>query len=217
MGEHITSEEKLLRLIRKKDKAAAPANRPAQGMDARGAGRKSEERPVGKDSLALWNRILVILIIGIWAVILARYFSEEKHRSMNPRSALVDSLDSAGKDTPDSTRQSPAWRAPLGVVEAKPFEFYAGKIEGRDVFEAPWEKPALDSQAPADPALGLSKRLKVVGILLDEDPKAIIEDLETKQTFFLSPKERMGDIVVDEIREDKVIVIFNEEKVELTP
>lgn len=209
MGEHITSEEKLLRLIRKKDKAAAPANRPAQGMDARGAGRKSEERPAGKDSLALWNRILVILIIGIWAVILARYSSEEKHRSMKPQSALVDSLDSAGKDTPDST--------PLGVVEAKPFEFYAGKIEGRDVFEAPWEKPALDSQAPADPALGLSKRLKVVGILLDEDPKAIIEDLETKQTFFLSPKERMGDIVVDEIREDKVIVIFNEEKVELTP
>lgn len=209
MGEHITSEEKLLRLIRKKDKAAAPANRPAQGMDERGAGRKFEERPAGKDSLALWNRILVILIIGIWAVILARYSSEEKHRSMKPQSALVDSLDSAGKDTPDST--------PLGVVEAKSFEFYAGKIEGRDVFEAPWEKPVLDSQAPADPALGLSKRLKVVGILLDEDPKAIIEDLETKQTFFLSPKERVGDIVVDEIREDKVIVIFNEEKVELTP
>lgn len=209
MGEHITSEEKLLRLIRKKDKAAAPANRPAQGMDTQGAVRKSEERPAGKDFLTLWNRILVILIIGIWAVILARYFSSEKHRSMKPQSALVDSLDSAGKDTPDST--------PIGVVEAKPFEFYAGKIEGRDVFEAPWEKPALDSQAPADPALGLSKRLKVVGILLDEDPKAIIEDLETKQTFFLSPKERMGDIVVDEIREDKVIVIFNEEKVELTP
>ncbi len=209
MGEHITSEEKLLRLIRKKDKAAAPANRPAQGMDARAAGRKPEERPAGKDSLSLWNRILVILIIGIWAVILARYSSEEKRRPMKPQSALVDSLDSAGKDAPDST--------PLGVVEAKPFEFYAGKIEGRDVFEAPWEKPALDSQSPADPALGLSKRLKVVGILLDEDPKAIIEDLETKQTFFLSPKERMGDIVVDEIREDKVIVIFNEEKVELTP
>lgn len=211
MGEHITSEEKLLRLIRKKDKAAAPGKRP-------------------KDSLALWNRILVILIIGIWAVILARYSSEEKHRPMKPLPVFVDSSDSAGKDTPDSTRQSPAWRsppkarlavggltAPLGVVETKPFEFYAGKIEGRDVFEAPWEKPASDSQAPADPALDLSKRLKVVGILLDEDPKAIIEDLETKQTFFLSPKERMGDIVVDEIREDKVIVIFNEEKVELTP
>jgi hypothetical protein len=178
-------------------------------MDTQGAVRKSEERPAGKDFLTLWNRILVILIIGIWAVILSRYFSEEKHRPMKHQSALVDSLDSAGKDTLDSI--------PLGVVEAKPFEFYAGKIEGRDVFEAPWEKPALDSQAPADPALGLSKRLKVVGILLDEDPKAIIEDLETKQTFFLSPKERMGDIVVDEILEDKVIVIFNEEKVELMP
>lgn len=208
MGEHITSEEKLLRLIRKKDKAVAPGQRPAPGMDAQGAGRKPEERPAGKDSLTLWNRILVILIIGIWAVILARYSSEEKNRPMKHLPAFVDS---AGKDTPDSPAGGP------GVVEAKPFEFYAGKIEGRDVFEAPWEKPAPDSHAPADPALGLSKRLKVVGILLDEDPKAIIEDLETKQTFFLSPKERMGDIVVDEIREDKVIVIFNEEKVELTP
>ncbi len=208
MGEHITSEEKLLRLIRKKDKAVSPGKRPTQGIDAQGAGRKTEERPSGKDSFAWWNRILVILIIGIWAVILVRYFAEEKHRSMKHLPALVDS---AGKDAPDSPAGGP------GVVEAKPFEFYAGKIEGRDVFEAPWEKPVPDSQAPADPASGLSKRLKVVGILLDEDPKAIIEDLETKQTFFLSPKERVGDIVVDEILEDKVIVIFNEEKVELTP
>ena len=86
----------------------------------------------------------------------------------------------------------------------------------RDIFQAPWEKPA--AAAPAgSAAVELAKTLKVVGILLDAEPKAIIEDMVMKQTFFVSPGESIGNAVVSEIRQDKVILIFGQEKVELVP
>ena len=71
--------------------------------------------------------------------------------------------------------------------------------------------PALKKAIPA-----LHKRIKLIGILLDDDSKAIVEDLQEKQTHFLSQGESIGTIQLEAIREDKVIFDDNGKKIELT-
>ena len=84
----------------------------------------------------------------------------------------------------------------------------------RDIFQAPWENPQEKGAAPQQD--DLQKKLKLVGIVLDEAPQAVVEDQETHETYFLFVGDEIGQARVEEIQEEKVILLLNEEKVELT-
>ena len=103
------------------------------------------------------------------------------------------------------------------IKEAKPFEFYKQKINNRDIFLLPWETPLDTNVSKATSANELSKQLRVVGIVLDDNPKAIIEDQATKQTLFISKGEKINDAVLEEVKEGQVIFNYNGEKIILTP
>ena len=64
--------------------------------------------------------------------------------------------------------------------------------------------------------MDLSKTLRLVGIVLDAQPKAIIERIAQKETVFLSKGETVEGAVLEDILEDKVILSYQDEKVELT-
>lgn len=211
----LTSEEKLLRLIRKKDKSsealslALPEDHPAisPGLPDEAQGLEKQ-----MDVLALSIRVLAVTACAILFFVLNKYALLRT----KPPAALEPSFQTQiTEDT--SSLSGKGEESPVPAVETRSFESYKQTMEGRDVFQAPWEKPVKEIPASSASAAELAKQLKLVGILLDKDPKAIVEDLGTQQTFFVSPGEEIGNAVVGEIRQDKVILFFGQEKVELVP
>ena len=211
----LTSEEKLLRLIRKKDKSsealslALPEDHSAVSSDPPDEAQGPEKQ---MDVLALSIRVLAVTACVILIFVLNKYALLWTKSPVAPEPSFQTQI------TEDvSFLSGKGEGSPVPAVETRPFESYKQTMEGRDVFQAPWERPAREVPIPNASATELAKQLKLVGILLDKDPKAIVEDLATQQTFFLSPGERIGNAVVGEIRQDKVILIFGQEKVELVP
>lgn len=211
----LTSEEKLLRLIRKKDKSsealplALPEDHPEVSPDLPDEAQGPEKQ---MDVLALSIRVLAVTACVILIFILNKY---ALLRTKQPAALEPFHEIQAG----EGLKPSPASPGELSVpaIEVRSFESYKQTMEGRDVFQAPWEKPVQAVPVSGVSAAELAKQLKLVGILMDKDPKAIVEDLGTRQTFFVSPGEKIGNAVVGEIRQDKVILIFGQEKVELVP
>jgi hypothetical protein len=99
----------------------------------------------------------------------------------------------------------------------KPFAVYAKGLQERDLFRSIQDRVRTDRPALKKALPALHKRIKLIGILLDEDSKAIVEDLKEKQTHFLSRGESLGTVFLEDIQEDKVIFMYNNERVEMTP
>lgn len=198
---HITSEEKLLRLIRKKDQRPTDS----RGLkEKKGADGGSGQAAQGEGHF--WpsaNRILLMLIIGLIA------FSGWRYWQVTENIPVVPSIPE-GEVSQEAT-------VPSGPAStAKPFDAYGAQLSARDIFQAPWEKPATGTLGREDGSASSVPQLRLVGILLDADPKAIIEDSSTKQTFFAAPGDRVGQAVLQEIQEDRVILMLNNQRVELT-
>lgn len=209
MQEHpVTSEEKLLRLIRKKNhEGLSAASPPGPGAALKPMTDQAPQPKKAVDSLGAAIRVLAGLSAGMLVFILVKYGTAK------PQEIKIAPVVPQAQESPEAVA---AAEEPTDLA-VQPFESYQRAMEGRDIFQAPWEKPVEDLPAAGGSASELSKQLKLVGILLDKDPKAILEDLATQQTFFLSPGERIGNAVVEEIREDKVILGFGKERVELVP
>lgn len=205
--EPLTSEEKLLRLIRKKSKSVEADRMPFQerhptvSPDMPEPAQKAE-KPM--DPLALSIRALAIAAGVILIIVLVKY-SRMKPLAEQTASAIPVAEDIVPAESP------------VQAFDVPPFDFYKQSMDGRDIFQAPWERPVSAAIVSGASAAELTRQLKLVGILLDKDPKAIVENLGTQQTFFVSPGESIGNAVVSEIQQDKVILIFGQEKVELVP
>ncbi len=98
---------------------------------------------------------------------------------------------------------------------AKPFSFYENTFKDRDLFLMPWEH-LQGTQNSSNTALPqLCQLIKVAGIMLDHDSKAIVEDAKTKEIYFLSEGEDILGAIVKQIREDKVVFMYNGEIIEM--
>lgn len=183
------------KLIRKKTPPVAAA---AAGE------KKSNGRPPAQN-LSLFNRVLWVIAAGMAGFILIRYLGVQPQDSLTPAPAEV------------RTPEKPPEVSLSRTAGVKPFEDYQQRLQTRDLFQAPWEKSAPGAGERESSAAQINRQLKLVGILLDQNPQAIIEDAESRQTFFVSAGERVGEARVEEIRADRVILIFHEERVELTP
>lgn len=211
----LTSEEKLLRLIRKKDKhkdskeVKEPREDAPLPFQENNTTISSDEIPVAAvpapqkqvDSLAFFIRILSVTAICILIFILLKYTRGKTPVTEQTAAPEPVAEDSIAETTP--------------TFEIPSFDSYKQTMESRDIFQAPWEKPIETMPSSTASTSAVAGQLKLVGIVLDQDPKAIVEDLATQQTFFVSPGGKIGNATVAEIREDKVILIFGQERVEL--
>ena len=62
----------------------------------------------------------------------------------------------------------------------------------------------------------MDSKLRLQGIFVGTNPQAIIEDTKSKQVYFLSPGERIGEIELKELLPGKVKLDYYGQETELS-
>ncbi|MBM3251575.1 MAG: hypothetical protein FJZ11_02170 [Candidatus Omnitrophica bacterium] len=101
----------------------------------------------------------------------------------------------------------------IQISQPKDYGYYNKQFAKRDIFVA----PSIEKQADVSP-LGSQqaiKNFKLVGIVLDKKPEAILENNVTKETYFLNKGDKLDSIQIKEILESKVILLYGGDEIEL--
>ncbi|MFH1854067.1 MAG: hypothetical protein ABH815_02020 [Candidatus Omnitrophota bacterium] len=139
-----------------------------------------------KKELKIFTNVNIILI-GLIAVILAVFLIDIVTSDYNIPELRVDFLEQEGRILP------------------KPVEF-SDDVE--DVNIVPEKKPSVSKE-------DVLKNLNLLGIVAGDDNQAIIEDLESKKTHFLYTGDNLGEYKVLDIKDNKVLLEYKGEKIEL--
>ena len=158
----------------------------------------------GVSILDLGNQVLIIVIAVLLGYVAIKFFSPQQTISEPVSAQAVIEQEISVTD--------------ITAMKVRSFEVYEQSINERNLFE-----PLRSGNLKADPRVmqkalpALHKRIKLIGILIDSDSKAIVEDLKEKQTHFLSKGESLGSAVLEDIQEDKVLFKYANEIIEMTP
>lgn len=108
------------------------------------------------------------------------------------------------------------------VFLKKAVSYYLEKIGGRDIFQmgdvqkvTSADGTIAQMKVTSAKILDATENLKLVGISWSSDPDAIIEDTKGTKTFFVKTGQRIGEVKVQAIFKDKVILSFEGEETEL--
>ena len=103
---------------------------------------------------------------------------------------------------------------PVVVVrEMQPLGTFRTATRSRDLFAPPVEK-----ELPKAKEIGiedLAKNLELSGIIDSGVREAIIQDRRTRQSYYVNEGSTVGELLVEKIEPDKVILAYKEEKYEL--
>jgi len=206
MEKQVSSEEKLLKLIRKgDDQKRKEKEESGKGKKSSLNNKKDAQKEIGRvDFFKIANRLLLIVSVGLAGYLITNYsFKQESILPMLSinRVEFVQNVE----------------LTEILFPEPKPFIDYEQQLAQRNMFQAPWEKPKEKKKEVKSNISELSKLYKIVGIVLDDNPMVIIEELRTKQTLFLSKGEIINDAEVIDIFEDRVIFSYLGKEIELTP
>ena len=200
MGQSLSSEEKLLHVIRKKGSSGF-----SKGAADKNSGEGREYRWQILRSFLTINRVL-LLATGILFLALLMKINQK------PRDMVKF------KESDHMKAEAVPLRIEL-FKKTKPLDEYTAEVAKRDLFELPWEKQTqAEAQQPTTAVQGeLSQTLKVTGIVLDKNPTVILEDTQAQQTYFLNVGDEVMGAKLKEIQADKAVFQLNGQRVELTP
>jgi hypothetical protein len=100
----------------------------------------------------------------------------------------------------------------------KAASYYFEKIRERDIFKMGAKKTTAQATSPKGPSsriIEATQHLKLVGISWSNDPDAMIEDTKALRTFFVKRGQMIGEVKVQAIFKDKVVLAFGGEEIEL--
>ena len=92
---------------------------------------------------------------------------------------------------------------------------------GRPMFQMDAQAPAAAAEGPVgapqtDRARQLVERLSLIGLVSGDPPQAIIEDTETKKTYFVSVGQFLAEgLRVEALRDNRITLSLHGEKFEL--
>ena len=156
--------------------------------------------------LQMLNRILLILIMLSLGYNVVQFFLPAQKAELVMAPAL---------ETKDEFING------ITLAPTKPFAENENILEPRDIFRPAWIKEetfagATASQVPNSlSAAEVLEELKLVGIVLDKIPQAIIEDRQTRQTFFLHPGDTMKGAKILAIQAGRVKLNLGDQTLEL--
>ncbi|MCM8795910.1 MAG: hypothetical protein NC928_04430 [Candidatus Omnitrophica bacterium] len=102
----------------------------------------------------------------------------------------------------------------------KASSYYLEKARARDIFKMGGEKTTTTSEAASPKGFSskiieATQHLKLVGISWSNDPDAMIEDTRALRTFFVKKGQMIGEVRVEAIFKDKVVLRYAGEEIEL--
>jgi len=101
----------------------------------------------------------------------------------------------------------------LGKESLEPLSVYEESLKGSRLFgfaETPSSLPAIQSSIAE-----LTKDYRLKGVVILDEPEAIIEDARTQKSTFVKSGDKMGELTVKEIREGVVVLAYYGEEKEL--
>jgi len=158
------------------------------------------------------TRFLMIFAFGLVLLIVSRLF-------IVPEPKAVSLISNESKEADETVPESGAAEA------AADYEPYRVLFESRDIFAVPYEKEVIvpapkvpDPEPTLLPTVELDQIFNLVGIVVDQEkPQAIIEDLESGGTVFLTVGDKIGEAILKRVLADRVIFQFQGSEVELLP
>ncbi len=97
--------------------------------------------------------------------------------------------------------------------------YYLGVMENRDIFKMRGKKTQESAEPlykpPTSKITEVVSHLKLVGISFSNDPDAMIEDTQAMRTFFVKRGGMVGNVKVQAIFRDKIILSYEGEEAEL--
>jgi len=210
----ISPEEKLLRLIKNKSTSKEKDSRAKAGIGAEGnvpqetfAGLQSSavspkiSQGLERINFNLINNILMILSSFLLLYILADFFFfVPSYRSELQR--LKRTIRQEGPDI-------------LDVVTPLPYSYYSAQLEGKNLFKAAMIREDTAGSIPKKELRDLIKNLTLMGIISEEEPQAIIEDKSTGKSYFLKKGELINGVKIVEIKSNKVVLEYEEQRFDL--
>ncbi len=212
MPEEFSPEEKLLRLIRgekrQKDKPAVEKTEPPrissepppvkpQGAGQMVGGKIGYFKVINSALVAL---LVIIIVFFIFDIITSKLkppsMVQGEHRQQQAARPAAEDINRQQTAVPFSTY------ADVGSREL--FKPLRSDIQGR---------PA--SQRTSESAQDKLKDLSLIGIIAGEKPQAAIEDKKIQKTYFLYKGQTVNQLTVEDILEDRVILDFCGERLEL--
>ncbi len=158
------------------------------------------------DNIRMINQILALVIaVTLVYFIFNLFISLSKmHKTPNLQFKM-----------PDTVKQVPLKESSL----LRNTSYYLEKVRQRDIFKM----GSIGSSSAGDAAkreaiskiMELSQNLKLVGISWSDDPDAMIEDTKAARTFFIKRGQMVGDLKVQAIFKDKVVLSYGKEEVDL--
>lgn len=107
-----------------------------------------------------------------------------------------------------------------GRTKEKTFKDYEKIFSGRDVFQS----AVISSRKGNEQRVGaaedgrfITDSYKIVGILIDQRPEAVFEDVKSRETVFLSPGDLLGNATVEKILPGKVVLNIDGRVIEMVP
>jgi hypothetical protein len=207
--------------------SAAGAGQPETAGNAKIDVGLEDRSHTGKVDIAAKGNIMhalkVIFLAGFLVLVVAvGYFAFNAYvnkgsQELEDIKSLVASISDREKDS-DEVPLEKAVKETLKGKQASPassIDDYQKIVEAKTIFASPGrtEKPAAMESLAAQDAL---KGLRLVGIITEKPPQAIIEDMQNKQTLFLGEGEMIGKMQVQQILSDRVILVYDGQSVTLS-
>lgn len=104
----------------------------------------------------------------------------------------------------------------LKEKEIKPYSYYQQEISKRNLFKSGPLESKVKKVIPAGSTFKeLMKGLELLGIVSGDNPQVIIEDKKLHKTYFLYTGDYLGEIKVEEVYSNRVILEFKGERISL--
>ena len=97
------------------------------------------------------------------------------------------------------------------VAAAKDYSSYSNAVPGRTVFGPGGAAAPEDISASG----GMTEQIGLVGIIAGDNPQAIIEDKKAQKTYYLNKGQSFNGYVVEDISKDKVMLDYDGKKISL--
>lgn len=224
----ITPEKQLLKLI-EENKGRNPAAVQAHALRRRGMGLVSLGAWLGRFSFSKdWfrrrvesfrgqpldiksvNRILLLCAAAFTLYFLA-----------STTTALIQLSSPSDLEAPASPNGS-SINLMERVFLKKAVSYYLEKMGERDIFQMGAVRKVTgadgiqtEMKVTSSRILDVTETLKLVGISWSNDPDAIIEDTKDTKTFFVKTGQKIGEVKVQAIFKDKVVLSYQGEETEL--